>query len=59
MTSHVHMIIGSESALMKDLIRDTKKFTSETITNAIKDSNQESRKEWMIWMFERAATLEI
>jgi REP element-mobilizing transposase RayT len=57
MTSHVHMIIGSESALLQDIIRDTKRFTSESITDAIADSNQESRKEWMMWMFERSAQL--
>jgi putative transposase len=55
MTSHVHMIIGSESKPMADIIRDAKKHTSETIIAAIKDHNQESRKEWMLWMFERAA----
>jgi REP element-mobilizing transposase RayT len=55
MTSHVHMIIGSGSKPLADTVRDTKKHTSETITAAIKEHNQESRKEWMTWMFERAA----
>ena len=55
MTSHVHMIIGSEATPLPDIIRDTKKYTSERIIETIRDTNQESRKEWMLWMFERAA----
>ncbi len=54
MTNHVHMIIGTKQENMQDILRDLKKHTSKTIINAIKENPQESRKEWMLWMFERA-----
>lgn len=54
MTSHVHMIIGTRKDKMQDILRDLKKFTSKAIIKAIKDNSTESRKEWMLWMFERA-----
>ncbi len=54
MPSHVHMIIGSKKNKLADIIRDMKKHTSSTLRTAIKKNNFESRKEWMIWMFERA-----
>ncbi len=54
MTSHVHMIIGTEKEKMQDIVRDLKKYTSKAVVQAIKENIQESRREWMLWMFERA-----
>lgn len=54
MTSHIHMIIRTEKEQMQDIIRDLKKFTSKTIIKAIQDNPAESRKEWMLRMFEKA-----
>ncbi len=54
MSNHVHLIIGSHTANQSEIIRDLKKHTSKTIVKAIIDNPQESRKEWMLWMFERA-----
>ena len=55
MTNHVHLIIGKTGEQkIEDIIRDLKKFTSYKIVKAISDNPQESRKEWMLWMFERA-----
>ncbi len=54
MTNHVHMIIGTKQEDMEDILRDLKKYTSKKIVNAIKENSQESRKDWMLWMFERA-----
>ncbi len=54
MPSHVHMIIGSSKNKLEDIVRDTKSFTSTTLKNAIKENPQESRKEWMLWLMERA-----
>jgi hypothetical protein len=48
------MIIGTQSLPLEGIIRDLKKFTSFKIIEAIKDNAQESRREWMLWMFERA-----
>lgn len=54
MTSHVHMIIGSEKMPMQDIMRDLKKHTSKELHKAISEHPQESRKEWLLWMCERA-----
>ncbi len=54
MPSHIHMIIGSKKDKLEDIVRDMKKHTSLTLKESIKNNNFESRKEWMMWMFERA-----
>ena len=54
MTSHVHLIIGSRGNPMQNIIRDLKSFTSTQLRSAIGQHPQESRKEWMLWMMERA-----
>lgn len=54
MTSHVHMIIGTKKDKLEDIVRDMKKHTSTELKIAIKNNIQESRKEWMLWMMERA-----
>jgi putative transposase len=53
MSNHVHMIIGTRQMEMQAIMRDLKKHTSKAIVKAIRENPQESRKEWMIWMFER------
>lgn len=57
MTNHVHLIIGTKGMNMEDILRDFKSFTSRELKEAIKSNNQESRKEWMVWMMERAGRL--
>jgi REP-associated tyrosine transposase len=54
MPSHVHMIIGSNKNKLEDIVRDMKSHTSTTFRKLLKDNVQESRKEWIIWMMERA-----
>ena len=54
MTSHVHMIIGTKQEKMQDIVRDMKKYSSKEIIKTIKENPVESRKEWILWMFERA-----
>ncbi len=54
MPSHVHMIIGSKKDKLEDIVRDMKKHTSLELKEAIKNHANESRKEWIIWMMERA-----
>ncbi|SEP43247.1 hypothetical protein SAMN05428947_1184 [Mucilaginibacter sp. OK283] len=38
---------------MQDILRDVKRHTSKAITKAIIENVQESRREWMLWFFER------
>jgi REP element-mobilizing transposase RayT len=55
MSSHVHMMIGRNGEeKMEHIIRDIKKFTSFKIIDAIKSNGEESRKDLLIWLFERA-----
>jgi putative transposase len=54
MPNHVHSIIGTRGEPLQNIMRDLKKFTSKKIVEAIRNNPQESRREWMIWMFERA-----
>ena len=57
MPNHVHLIIRSERNSLSDILRDLKKFTSYRLYGAIQEHPQESRKEWMLWMFERSGSL--
>ena len=54
MSNHVHLVIERQTAALEDIMRDLKKHTSKTILKTIAENPQESRKEWMLWMFERA-----
>ena len=54
MSSHVHLIIGTTGEKMEDIMRDLKRHTAKAILKAISDNPQESRREWMLWMFGRA-----
>ncbi|WP_210463145.1 REP-associated tyrosine transposase [Rufibacter roseolus] len=53
MSNHVHLIIGSTGEKLEDILRDLKRHTSKELTKAIEENIQESRREWMLWMFER------
>ena len=54
MTNHVHMIIGSRKDKPEDIVRDMKSYTSRKLRECILEHPKESRKEWMLWMMERA-----
>ena len=56
MHSHIHLIFRSSHGDPSGLIRDFTGFTSRKIVKLIEENPEESRKEWMLWMFERAAT---
>ena len=55
MTNHVHLIVSSDTNKIENLVRDIKKYSSKQIIAAIQESKTESRKEWMLWLMERAA----
>ena len=57
MRSHVHMIIGSNGQNpLEGIIRDLKSFTSRSLRKVLENGMElnESRKEWMLWMMQRA-----
>lgn len=56
MSSHVHLLIRAEGdAVLSDILRDYKKFTSKAVLNTITGINRESRKECMLEQFKRRA----
>ena len=55
MTNHMHMILSSDGRnKQEDIIRDFKKHTSKKCLEMIKSSSTESRRNWMLWMFQSA-----
>jgi len=54
MPSHVHLVFRSTNDDPSGLIRDFKSYTSKKLIKAIEENPQESRKEWLLWMFEKA-----
>lgn len=53
MSNHIHMIIGTHDEPLNGIIRDLKSYTSKKIVKAIFDHPQESRKGWLLWLFEK------
>lgn len=51
MPNHVHLILSSSTNKIEYIVRDLKKYCSKQIVQAIKESNTESRKEWMLNIF--------
>lgn len=54
MPNHVHMVIRSTKEDPSGLLRDFKGFTSRKLIKTIKENPGESRKEWMLKIFEKA-----
>ena len=48
------MIIGTKGMTLDKIVGEMKSYTSTQLRKCIKDHPKESRKEWMMWMFERA-----
>lgn len=55
MPSHVHLIFAAKENNPENLLGRFKEHTSKAIVKAISENMQKSRKEWMLWMFKRAA----
>lgn len=55
MSNHIHMIASVENdQTMSDFLRDFKSFTSKGLFELLKNNQTESRREWMIDLFEKA-----
>lgn len=55
MTSHVHLTIATKGEnKLEEIIRDLKSYTSHHIRKYMENNPYESRKEWMLWLMERA-----
>ena len=54
MSNHLHLVVSAVNNDTSDILRDFKKFTSKQIIKAIQDHPGESRKEWMLKIFNEA-----
>ncbi len=54
MSSHVHLIFRAKDNNPGELMKSLKTFTSKALQHEIENNMQESRKEWMLWLMERA-----
>jgi len=52
MPSHLHMIAGSKSSNLSGIIRDFKRHTATQILKSILGQPGESRKSWLLHMFQ-------
>ena len=52
--SHVHLLFRDKNNNPGKLLKEFKTFTSKALQKEISENIQESRKAWMLWMFERA-----
>jgi len=48
------MIIGSQNRALDKIVGEMKSFTSRSLRKAIAEHPGESRREWMVWLMEKA-----
>ncbi|MEO6284381.1 MAG: transposase [Dyadobacter sp.] len=51
MSNHLHLICSVKDGEVGKVIRDFKSFTAKEIIRLIDENPQESRKEWLLYMF--------
>jgi REP element-mobilizing transposase RayT len=52
MSNHIHLIASAEeNHSLSDILRDHKKYTAKQIIKEIQENPEESRKNWMLWLF--------
>lgn len=54
MPSHIHLIFRAKDNNPEIILGRIKEYTSKQLVKAIKENSQESRKEWLLWLFKRA-----
>lgn len=54
MSNHIHLVIAAKVQHPSDILRDFKKYTSKQLLKAIAEHPAESRKEWMLSIFNKA-----
>jgi REP element-mobilizing transposase RayT len=56
MSSHVHLVFKSTIQKPQDLMRDFKSFTAKELIRLITENQEESRREWLVNSFKKAAS---
>ena len=54
MSNHIHLLASVKDGNLSAILRDSKKFTSRQIIAAIQSNEHESRKDWMLRIFQTA-----
>ncbi len=54
MPSHVHLIFRAKDNNPSEVLKNFKVHTSKALQKMIEENLQESRKDWLLWMMERA-----
>ena len=57
MPSHIHLIFRSSMQKPEELIRDFKSYTSKQLIKLIEENLQESRRQWLLNSFRKAAAV--
>lgn len=52
MSSHIHLIAAHNDGRLPDILRDFKSYTAKRIIEMISKNPSESRKEWLLYLFE-------
>jgi len=55
MPSHIHLIYSAKEGNPEIVLGRFKEYTAKQLIKTISQNIQESRKEWLLWMFKRAA----
>lgn len=59
MSNHVHLIIGTTSSPMQNIMRDLKSYTSRRLREEITAYPKESRKKWLLSHFDKGGVEEV
>ena len=51
MSNHLHLIAKTNDGTLGELLRDFKSYTAKQIIKLVEDNQQESRQEWLMYMF--------
>jgi REP element-mobilizing transposase RayT len=51
MPSHIHMVCDAESGEISPIMRDFKSYTAKQLLRLIQEHPQESRREWLLYLF--------
>ena len=53
MSNHIHLLIQKNEEPLECIVRNLKKFSAKVILKEVSENQQESRKEWMLRIFEQ------
>lgn len=53
MSNHAHLVVRTRNGeKLSNVVRDFKRYTAKVIYEKLKTDKQESRRNWMLWIFE-------